>query len=347
MNSKIIEGVDSPPKEKAPVEEKDFAYLITGEQLYLMKPKDIPNLWDIYIPNQGLVALTGSSDVGKTSLLRQLAISTVLKKETFLGKPLKARYGRVLYISTEENRNSINQQLRKQIPDDVKPEDLKGLCYIFNSEHTYQKIEEQLKFKKADAVIIDCFTDIFEGMMNDVISVRKYLKKYDRLAIEHDCVFIMLVHNGKRTDHLEANKSNIVGSQALEAKMRLVMELKKKPDSDMRFLTFTKGNYLPDKLKNVAMQLIFNEKQEFEFTGILVGKTTAGGLILPPREFDEKSKAEIMTLVRYYRDEKISMDKMLVILDKEVPRVPSKGTLSNWIKEDEESSQSAEMQGTE
>ncbi|MBK6979076.1 MAG: AAA family ATPase [Cytophagaceae bacterium] len=197
--------------------------------------------------HSGLVALVGSSDVGKSSFLRQLAVSIALKKTDFIGSKLNVRYGRVIYLTTEDSQVTIKNLLKKQLPV-TDPKELTGLCYIFNSDNPLKAIEEQLNVDKTDLVIIDCFADIFEGQMNDISSVRKYLNKFDKLGLEHECAFIFLHHNGKRTE-LSTDSNNIIGSQGFEAKMRMVMEIRKNGNGNNRQLYFTKGNYLPEDKK--------------------------------------------------------------------------------------------------
>ena len=47
--------------------------------------KDIPKLWDPFFPKTGIVSLVGSSDCGKSTLARNLAINIVLGKPSFAG----------------------------------------------------------------------------------------------------------------------------------------------------------------------------------------------------------------------------------------------------------------------
>src|SRR5690606_27435843 len=102
--------------------------------------------WEPYFPQQGLISLTGASDVGKTSFLRQFAIANVLKESSFLGSPLHVRYGRSLYLATEDSKISMQFALQNSIDTaKVQPNQLQELCYLINPENPISAIEEQLK----------------------------------------------------------------------------------------------------------------------------------------------------------------------------------------------------------
>src|SRR5688572_9617791 len=65
---------------------------ITGEHLLLADVQKIPCLVEPFLQQVGLACLAGSSDTGKSSLLRQLAISVVTGEKEFLGFPINARF---------------------------------------------------------------------------------------------------------------------------------------------------------------------------------------------------------------------------------------------------------------
>lgn len=321
------------------VMKKKYPYLFTATELLSMKQNDIPYLWKPFLISQGLAALVGSSDVGKTSFLRQLAISIVLKKNAFLGHELNVRHGRVIYFSTEDNQVSVNALLKKQIDKSINPLDLKGLCYIFNADNPFKVIEEQLKAEKTDLVIIDAYSDIFEGNSNDLGNVRKFLNRFEKLAQENDCAIIFLHHTGKRTELGSPSKNNIIGSQGFEAKMRVVWDLRKQNDSPYRYLQITKGNYLPEKLKSKSMELLFNDKQEFEFNGQYLEK----GNPFNRSKFSDEEKVAILKEAKRMIALSMSYDKILEELPKlGFQNVPSKTTLSNWINEGENDVHSGE-----
>ena len=87
---------------------------ITAYDLLKRDVKEIPFLVKPLLPKTGIVALAGTSDVGKSTLLRQLAIAIATGQETFLGFEIKTTHQSVIYVSTEDDENAIATLLRKQ-----------------------------------------------------------------------------------------------------------------------------------------------------------------------------------------------------------------------------------------
>lgn len=333
-----MENKNLPPvsKKAKPVKQKTYSYVVTGEEMLLSPIIKQTCFWEPYFPQQGVISLTGASDVGKTSFLRQLAIADVLGDNNFLGSPLNVRYGRSIYLATEDSRASMQFALQNSIDTaKVKPSQLQELCYLINPLNPYLAIEQQLKAGKADLVIIDSFADIFKGNLNDNISVRDFLNKYQRLSEKHDTLFVFLHHTSKRSENGNASKNNVNGSQGFEAKMRLVMEMKKPDNSNRRDLYFTKGNYLPESLKNQAMQLNFDNKQQFKLIGNSAISNSSS------RTFSKEEKEMIMKISEPLRKQEVSFDNIRIELEKiNLPKVPSKGKLVEWFS-DSDLSQSA------
>ena len=108
------------------------------------------------------------------------------------------------------------------------------------------------------------------------------------------------------------------------------MDLKKTPGSDLRHLWVTKGNYLPEGLKREALELTFDENQEFTYTGKKMGGNAG---VLNERKFSEEDKGKILAELEKPEYINLSLDKKLERLKNIFDRPPSKGTLSTWIKE--------------
>ena len=302
-----------------------YPYLKTGSTLLTMPPDETPNLWHPFLNRQSLTALTGGSDLGKSTFLHQLASSIVLKKKEFLGHPLNVRYGRVIYFMTEDNEQAVSTLLQKQQPM-LSPGLLSGLCYIFETANPLKVIEEQLKQAKTDAVIIDCFSDIFNGNSNDIVSVRNWLESYKRLSHKYDTQIIFLHHVGKRTENGLPSKNNVIGSQGFEGKMRLVMEMRKEKEHT-RNLWFTKGNYLSEEIKKHALQLEFDDRQTFKYIGKAILSNQSNNKF-------ESSKGSMLKTIKDFQSKKLTRDKMVIELKKLFGEdAPSKGTLHKWIKE--------------
>ncbi len=243
-------------------------FIVTGEQLLKMKQETFDYLVKDLLPRTGAVAMVGSSDTDKSSFLRQLACSIVRKETTFIGFDIIPRHNRVIYVSTEDDRSAMAFLLNKQKLKEEQSKDLSNLLFVFESEGLLKKLDKTLKQYPADCVIIDAFTDIYSGDMIAANKVRSFINEFVDLSKKHSCLFIFLHHTGKRTEYFEPSKDNILGSQGFEAKMRLVLELRKDfANIQKRHLCIVKGNYVPEKGKEQSYVLSFDDNMLYSSTG--------------------------------------------------------------------------------
>ena len=121
------------------------SFIVTGEELIGNSIADIPKLIDPIFPSVGVIAIAGSSDTGKSSLLRQLAIEIVTRKETFIGFPIKAVHNSVLYVSTEDDYYALSSLMKIQNVEMKAPSNFEGLRFIFDSTNLFEKITSELK----------------------------------------------------------------------------------------------------------------------------------------------------------------------------------------------------------
>jgi RecA-family ATPase len=247
--------------------------IITATELFDLNMSEVPKLLSPFLQKVGVAALVGSSDTGKSTLLRQFGLHIALKIKTFLNFRIKAEYHRVLYISTEDDPYTVSNAIRKQASK-LKEEDptidlnlLENYVFSFSPDKPFETVKKQLEENKYDLVILDAFADIFSGEINANTQVRQFLNKFDNLAKKHECLMVFLHHIGKRTDRLKAHKDNIIGTQAFEAKMRSVLELRKNPnDPKQRDLWVLKANFLGDNQKNKSFVLSFDSSLIFNNT---------------------------------------------------------------------------------
>lgn len=245
--------------------EKD-RFFITGQELLHRKVDKIPCLVDPILPKSGVCGLAGSSDTGKSSLLRQLAISVCSGDEEFLGFRLEGQYNKAIYVSTEDDEYAVSFLLNKSQSIDKEKAD--GLIFIFETETLLTKLQKILSVQPVDLIIIDAFSDLYGRSMNETNQVRTFLNDYSQLARKHRCLIMFLHHTGKRTEELAPSKHNLLGSQGFEAKMRLVIELRNDPiDPSLRHLCVVKGNYLPQEYKDQSYEIEFRDDLTFEVTG--------------------------------------------------------------------------------
>lgn len=264
-NKKII--VKIPPGHNSN-DVHDSKGIYSATELLNRNIEEIPCLVEPIFPKVGLVALAGGSDTGKSSLLRQFAISICIGESKFLGFRINSEYKNGIYVSTEDDEYAISFLLNKANKERcLNANEYKGLTFIFDTHNLLEKMDNQLSKQKRDFVIIDAFADLYGKSMNDTNQVRAFLNDYSQLAQKHKCLIIFLHHTGKRTEDLAPSKHNLLGSQGFEAKMRLVIELRAdNTEPSKRHLCIVKGNYLPKEYKTESFVLLFNENLQFSMT---------------------------------------------------------------------------------
>lgn len=305
----------------------------SGLKLFKNNYSNIPTLIDPIFPKTGIVSLVGSSDTGKSTLLRQLALNIAFEDETFLGYKINSKTNKVIYVSTEDDPNSISISFKKQISNlqkDIDETKLDNLLFIFEPDEIFEKLEKHLSDISVDLIIIDTFTDIFQGELNANIKVREFLKKYTYLAHQHNCLILFLHHTGKGSETKKASKNNVLGSQGFEAKMRTVIELRKHSrDESKRTLHILKGNYISSKLKSQVKIIDFNEETLlFYDEGKSVNASALNNSGIPEKDL-------IVPLIVDLKNEGVSLRKMSDALKKKGFEV-GKTTISNWLKEYED-----------
>jgi len=242
----------------------------TGLELLEKDVKEIPTLVSPVLPRAGLAALVGSSDVGKSSLARHACLSVVNNTEYFIGFKMNPLHKRALYISTEDDAEAIAFLIKRQV-DGLNHgyDQYENITFLFEcSDHLIKSLDRELSKKPVDLVVIDTFSDLFRGQLNQANAVRSFLNDFSRLVNKHNCLILFLHHTGKKTELLEPSKNNVVGSQGFESKMRLVMELRQDwYSAELRHLCIVKGNYLQKEYKNRSFVLRMDENMLFFHPG--------------------------------------------------------------------------------
>lgn len=251
-----------------------FTSFLSALDLYDLDTEAIPKLLHPYLQKVGLASLVGSSDSGKSTFLRQLSLSIALKQESFLGFKLDCKYNKVVYVSTEDDSNAVSYAIRKQVNrlaeenENLQKDLLGNLEFIFETEDLYNNLKYKIENDPVDLIVIDAFTDVFSKELNSNIQVRQFLNEYDKLAKSHGCLILFLHHIGKNTTRYSPSKDSIIGSQAFEAKMRVVLELRpNRYDNKLKDLWVLKGNFIDSKLKAKSNVLEMDENLLFYNTG--------------------------------------------------------------------------------
>ncbi|MBA6153951.1 AAA family ATPase [Gelidibacter maritimus] len=274
-NSNVANGGSLSYSKKTIDQPFEFRKSFNALELFDLKTLDLPRLLNPFLQKSGLASLVGTSDTGKSTFLRQLGLSIVLKRKDFLGFTLNSEHHKVIYVTTEDDYNSVSFSLRKQIKelqkdnDGIELDNLKNLEFIFDSENLLETLTEKIEENPVDLIIIDAFADVFSKEINANTQVRTFLNSYSTLASKNNCLILFLHHIGKRTQTKSPSKDSIIGSQAFEAKMRVVLELRPnlhKPN--LIDLWILKANFLESKYKQSSYVLELNENMYFKNSGM-------------------------------------------------------------------------------
>ena len=283
---------------------------VTGEELLKKGLESLPCLVEPILQKIGLACIAGASDTGKSAFLRQLCCSVVSGADCFLNFRIKAEHHSAIYVSTEDDETSMRFLLKKQNKDwQIEEEQFSNLRFLFDTSNLMDDLDSMLTESPADLVCIDAFTDIYSGDMNKSNQVRSFLNDFAQLAQRHNCLVIFLHHCGKRTEEEKTpSKHNLLGSQAFEAKMRLVLELRSDyNDINIKHLCVVKGNYLPGEYKSDSYDLLFSDNMTFIDTQ---NRTPFESLIKAPSDAQSsprtEQKIERMTRAKKMRSEGLS-----------------------------------------
>lgn len=221
------------------------------------------------LPRSVIGCLTGSSDVGKSIFCRNLTLAIAQKKETFIGQQLNCIHGRVIYLSSEDAREDWAQKFQTMQLEGTSLEALKNIEIVFETENINPKVLSlRLQQSPVDLIVVDVFSDFFQGDLNDAIQVRRFMDHYKRLVREFGVTVLFVHHINKKGERQKPNKTNVLGSSAIEASMRCVLQIQSDSENDNeRHLFITKGNYLPPSAKKRSHKFRINTKLQLETVG--------------------------------------------------------------------------------
>ena len=243
------------------------SFVKTGTYIKGLKVEEIWTLYGLF--PVGISLLVGASDTGKSMALRQLAIC-VAGRMKFLGREWNGKTGKVIVAITEDDETATSFFLNRQNIDIEAPDEaFENIRFIFDTENIIEKLTSEMQRDPADIVILDALGDLFNGKdLNANNQVRAFLQQFSNLANRFSCPVVFLHHTSKRSEDLAPSKNNSIGSQGIEAKCRLVMELRLSAQGpDIRHLCIVKGNYISQRDKSAAMDLMMSRNFVFTDTG--------------------------------------------------------------------------------
>ena len=308
--------------------EQKNKYHFNGKELMDMGKDEIETLLNPIIVKNTLGIVGGSSDTGKSTILRQLALAIVMEDKQFLGFDINATHNKALYISTEDDEDAVGHLLCTKMKHLVKDETkLENLHYFFESDNVLVKIEKFVKDCPVDLVVVDAFGDLYEGDMNMTSKVRPFLEQFRMLARKYQFTALFLHHTGKGTDNNAPSKHNLLGSQGIEGKCRLVIELRKDANNlNERHFCITKQNYLSEDYKNESYVLNF-ENMVFTNTGRRVPFNSLRKCIAQ----DEEKQKWVEEAIRLKTEECLTNAQIAKLITDKGLKV-GKSTIGNWTK---------------
>ena len=296
-----------------------------------------PVLVEPLFPQCGLGAVIGSSDCGKSTLLRQLAACVAGGRDFLLWKTFPV-HKRVLYVSTEDDSSAMSELLKRQNKAwQLSKEEAERVEFLFSCDCIAEKVEACLVAKPVDLVIIDTFGDICKDDISQSNNIRNLLNLFADTARRHGC-FILFAHHIRKTgENTAPSKLNALGSQAFEAKMRVLIELRRsKRNKDLLHLCIVKGNYLPNDYKQQSFDLQTDSDMNFTATG---GRTELSEInsylpVIPPVNEEQlalmqQQEKDKETIIKLYKQ-----GKSIREISELVPQ--SKSTVQRIIKSENE-----------
>lgn len=317
---KIVGEFDKPANQTEDADRK----IRRASDLIKRGVQEIPMLFSPVFPRKGVALFAGSSDACKSMLLRNMAISVTTGRD-FLGWKYKGSHRSCVFVATEDDEDATSYLLsRHELTYKDAADDLHNLRFIFNSENIVSELDAELTIEPADLVIVDAYSDVFDGKeQNNAAQTRTFINKFKVLAEKHQCLFLFLHHTGKRTEDLAPSKNNFMGSQSLEASVRLGIELRvDRHNPELRHFCIVKGNYLGSQYKQSSFVLKMDENFVFNETG---DRVVFDSLALNPNQGKQPSKGK--------QASDFTPEQHLAFLRESASKPKSKNQLTNAIME--------------
>jgi RecA-family ATPase len=217
------------------------------------------------IPDCEVTLLSGEGAIGKSMILKQLAVATVSAKDWLCALP---EPGPVIYVTAEEKEDELHFRLHEiavrhygtRFVDlgDLHIASLKGedtvLAYpdranIIRPTELFDRVFEAAQAIKPKWIDLDPAANLFAGNENDRSHVQQYIGLLTRIAVQCSTAVVLVSHpslTGINTG------SGLSGSTAWHNSVRSRLYLRKattaagdEPDPDLRQLEVMKANYGP------------------------------------------------------------------------------------------------------
>ena len=260
--NKTPEAVNQFLEDKQTIAEKEVYETpegwVSAYELYKRKTKDYDYLIDDLFLKSGISTVYGVEDTGKSQLALFLLLSVVSGKD-FLGLKINAKHKRALLITTEDQEEDVAVRLNNMVDNsDYLAENLSRIDTRYTAKDITKSLEDYIKTRKVDLVVIDCFGDIFPHDMKMLNHTRVWLQDFYELTTKHKFHLMFVHHSKKDSEDKLPHKSNCSGV-GLTAKGRTAIEFRKDPeDLDKRHICIVKANFLSEEKKQDSIEIKFD-----------------------------------------------------------------------------------------
>lgn len=280
--------------------------IVSAKELLEMNVDRIPFLIEGLLPKGQIGCLVGQSDTGKSTLLRSLGLQLVGNETQIFNCRVNGPNLRCLMGSTEDDMMAAAFFVKKNNARfKYSAEVASRMDFVFDFDSDFFPIlKNRLEEVSYDLIILDNLADLFAlaryTSLNDAMQVRAFLQPYSALAGIHGCTIIFIHHLKKGREKEVPTKNNLNGSQAIEAKSRFILELRKDlTDQSKMHLCITKGNSFSDEQKATSIELTRDENLVFEATG---NRIPLDQLVFDPRSEAYEKVKELKGKGFTYRD---------------------------------------------
>ena len=274
-------------------------------------------------PRGEISMIYGGSGAGKSMVERCFLFAVAYGMSEYLGfkidLPVEER--KVCLIITEDTERSMRTLLKRQAQyfEQFRTIESPVLDVISSVEdETVKVLEKRLQEVNYSLIVIDTPQDEMVGSINDSTIIRQYFKGIALLAEKYNIAITVVHHKRKYTGDKEPSKEDLSGSQALNARPRVIYEFRENVNNpNYRNLTPVKANYESYEFLNTSYVYEMNpETLTFSDTGLRVPSDQVG---MDTHKLD--INARIMDKIKEYKhtNPKILQKEVLELLNEEFP----------------------------
>jgi RecA-family ATPase len=236
---------------------------ISYEELLALNVQELPTLWGGVINPGKITVLGGPSDCNKSTFALDLTMAVCNGDTEFMGSPLDPKYKKAIYVSTEDDNDSMSFRLGKR-PKPSQPSHYPII--LTDDEDIDKKVREEFKTSPFDLIVIDAFGDLQSEDSNKMENVREFMKVYQNIARDFNVAILFIHHVSKAGSSKAAHKNNLSGSHGIEAKARSVLMMERL-EGNRRRLVNVKGNHTADKDKSAILMELNPDTISLEYIG--------------------------------------------------------------------------------